>query len=88
LQTVARNRKSNSSHRRFKTYVANNPEQENLKFKETLDLLKVYANIIATVNQIDPGTITGMIYKSDLRTYDEVLFALEAIFGPILNPPH
>jgi len=47
----------------------------------------VYANIIATVNQIDPGTITGMIYKSYLRTYDEVLLAIETVFGPIESAP-
>jgi len=87
LQTIAKNRKAKTSHRRFKTYVANHPGDGNLAFNETVDLLKEFADMITTINNIAPGTINGMVYKSNLPTYDEVLLAIETVLGPIESAP-
>jgi len=87
LQTFATAQKSRSSHRFLKTYVANHPGEGNLTYIETVDSLKEFANMITTVNSIAPGTISGMVYKSDLPTYDKVLLAIESVLGPLESAP-
>jgi len=69
------------------TYFATHPGDGTTEtsYNDTIIMLKQILNLTTEVQQIDNGTIGGLILRTGLKTYNEDLKAFQEVFGPIEN---